>query len=224
MTTTEVLSTLKRLGKPQTAAIYRRHGSGDNVFGALTSDIAKLQKKIKADNALAMELWKTGNAEARVLALQVADPARLTRTDADRLLKEGPVRFVWPYLCGLVARSPIAEKTMQAWMKSTDEHARELGYAIFAVRLKDDADSISDADAAKVLTTIEKEIHASPNWVRYAMNSALISVGIYKQALTKKAMDAARRIGVVEVDHGETTCKTPSAVPYIENALKRRRR
>jgi len=29
----------------------QRHGAGDNVFGALTSEIAKLQKKIKIDHA-----------------------------------------------------------------------------------------------------------------------------------------------------------------------------
>jgi 3-methyladenine DNA glycosylase AlkD len=53
----------------------------------LSSEIAKLQTKIKVDHALAMELWKTGNAEARVLALQVADPEKLTRADADGLVK-----------------------------------------------------------------------------------------------------------------------------------------
>src|SRR4029450_6712281 len=95
-----VLATLKRLGKPQTAAIYKRHGSGDNVFGVLTSEIAKLQKKIKVDHALAMELWKTRNAEARVLALQVADPEKLTRSDADGLIQDGPARFIGWYLCG----------------------------------------------------------------------------------------------------------------------------
>jgi 3-methyladenine DNA glycosylase AlkD len=223
MTASEVLSSLERLGKPQTAAIYKRHGSGDNVFGTLTSEIAKLQKKIKTNHPLAMELWKSGNAEARMLALQVADAQRLTRTDADNFLKDGPVRLVWPYLSALVARSPIAEKTMQAWMKSTDDDTRQVGYAIFAVRLRDDPGSITDTSAATVLTTIEKQIHASPNWARYAMNNALISIGISKPALTRKAMDAARRIGTVEVDHGETSCKTPSAVPYIEKALKRRR-
>ena len=131
MTTQEILATLKKLGKPQTAAIYKRHGSGDNVFGVLTSEIAKLQKKIKVDHALAMELWKTGNAEARVLALQVADPEKLTRADADRMVKDGPVRFVGCYLSELVARSPIAEKTMRAWMKSPDECFREMGYGDF---------------------------------------------------------------------------------------------
>jgi 3-methyladenine DNA glycosylase AlkD len=74
MNAPDILTTLKKLGKPQTAAIYKRHGAGENVFGVPISDIARLQKKIKVDHALAMELWKTRNAEARVLALQVADP------------------------------------------------------------------------------------------------------------------------------------------------------
>jgi 3-methyladenine DNA glycosylase AlkD len=223
MNAQEILSTLKKLGKPQTAAIYKRHLSGDNVFGVLTSEIAKLQKKIKVDHVLALELWKTGNAEARILALQVADPEKLTRTDADGLLKDAPVRFVGCYLSGLLSRSPIAEETMRAWMKSPDEFAREMGYGIFGVRLKDDPSSVSDAEAEKVLATIEKEIHRSPNWARYAMNGALISIGIFKPALRKKVIEAAKRIGKVEVDHGETNCKTPNAVSYIEKASNRKR-
>ena len=222
MNAQEVLATLKQLGKPQTAAIYRRHGSGDNVFGVLTSEIAKLQKKIKVDHALAMQLLKTGNAEARVLALLVADPEKLTRANADRLVKEGPVRFVGCYLSGVLARSPIAEATMRAWMKSPDEFTCEMGYGILGIRLKDDPDSVSDADAEQVLATIEKQILRSPNWARYAMNGALISIGIFKPALSEKAVEAARRIGKVTVDHGETSCKTPDAVRYIEKGTKRK--
>jgi len=224
MNAQEILTTLKKLGKPQTAAIYKRYQSGDNVCGVLTSEIAKLQKKIKVDHALALELWKTGNAEARILALQVADPEKLTRADADGLLKDGPVRFVGYYLSGLVGRSPIAEETMRAWMKSPDEFAREMGYGILGVRLKDDADSVTDADAEKVLATIEKHIHRSPNWARYAMNGAVISIGVFKPALRKKAIEAAKRIGKVEVDHGETYCKTPDAVAYLKKASNRKRR
>jgi 3-methyladenine DNA glycosylase AlkD len=221
MNAKEILATLKKAGKPSTAAIYKRHGSGNNVFGTLSSEIGKLQKKIKVDHALALELWKTGNAEARMLALQVADPEKVSRADADRFVKDGPVRFVDSYLSGLLARSPGADKTMRDWMKSADESTREIGYAILSARLKQDAGSVSDADAAAALATIEKEIHRSPNWARRAMNSTLISIGIYKPALRKKVFEAAKRIGKVEVDHGETSCKTPDAIPYIEKALKR---
>lgn len=219
----DILAALKKAGKPQTAAIYKRHGSGDNVFGTLTSEIAKLQKKIRIDHALAMQLWKTGNSEARVLALQVADPAQVTAADANRFLEDGPIQFVGCYLSGLIAASPIAEKTMRRWMKSADEFTREMGYGILAARLKSDPDSISDADAATILATIEKTIHRSPNWARRAMNTAVMAIGIYKPALRKKAIEAAKRIGPVDVDHGETSCKTPDAAACIEKAAKRSR-
>lgn len=223
MTTKDILASLKKLGKPQTAAIYKRHGSGEKVFGVLTSEIAKLRKKIGVDHELAMELWSTEHAEARLLALQVADPQRLTRTDADRWLRDGPVPFVGCYLTSLVARSPIAAATMRAWMKSPEDHARTMGYGILAARLKDDADSISKADAERILVTIEKQIHSSANSSRHAMNGALIAIGVFKPALRQPATEAARRIGKVEVDHGETNCKTPDAVASIEKASKRMR-
>src|SRR5436190_17900909 len=114
MTAQEILATLKKAGKPQTAAIYKRHGAGDNVFGVLTSELVKMQKKIKVDQTLATELWKTGNAEARILALQIADPAQLTRAGANALVKDGAVRFLGSYLSELVARSPISEEAMRA--------------------------------------------------------------------------------------------------------------
>ena len=217
-----VLTTLKKFAKPQTAAIYKRHGSGENVFGVLTSEIAKLHKKIKLDHALALELWKTGNAEARALALLIADPAKLTRRDADRFLKDGPIGFVGCYLAPLVARSAIADETMRAWMKSKDELTREMGFGVLSARLKDDPDCITDRDAEKLVETIESQIHASPNKARHAMNGALIAIGTFKPSLRDTAVAAARRIGKVTVDHGETGCKTPDAASYIEKALKRR--
>ena len=107
-------------------------------------------------------------------------------------------------------------------MKSKDELTREIGYAILGSRLRSDAESVGDADAEKVLGTIEKEIHRSPNWARHAMNGALISIGAFKPTLRKRAIETAKRIGKVEVDHGETSCKTPDAVSYIEKASKRK--
>ncbi len=223
MNTGEILATFKAVGKPQTAAIYKRHGSGDDVFGVLTSEIAKFKKKIKVDHALAMDLWNTRNAEARILALLIADPARIAQADADALVKEGSVRFLGCYLSDLLARGPIADATMRAWMKSKDEGLREMGYGILGTRLRDDPASISDADAGKILATIENEIHDAPNWVRYAMNGAVISIGVSKPDLRDRAIEAAKRIGKVDVDHGETSCKTPDALSSIEKASKRKR-
>jgi hypothetical protein len=53
------------------------------------------------------------------------------------------------------------------------------------------------------------------------MNSALISIGIRNDRMEKLAIAAAKRIGPVEVDHGETDCKTPDAEDYIKKARAR---
>ncbi len=219
----EVLTTLKAVGKPQTAAIYKRHGSGNNVFGTLTSELQKLKKKLRLDHALALELWNTGNAEARILALLIADPARISRTDAETMVQDGPVRFLGSYLADLFARSPLADALMREWMKSKDESQRELSYFILGARLRADPESISDNDAQQVLTTIEQQLHGSPNWVRYAMNGAVIAIGVFKHALRAEAIAVAKRIGKVEVDHGATNCKTPDAAASIEKASRRKR-
>jgi len=218
----EILTALRKLGKPQTAVIYKRYGTGENVFGVLTSAIAKLQKKIKIDHRLAMELWKTGNVEARVLALLVADPQALTRTAANRLVKEGTFPFLTCYLSELVAHSPVANEIMPLWMKSLEESRRQVGYGILGARLKSDPKSMSDADAETVMAVIEAEIHRSPNMARQAMNDALIAIGTFKPKLRKKALETAKRIGKVHVDWGETYCKTPDAVRSIEKASTRK--
>ena len=72
------------------------------------------------------------------------------------------------------------------------------------------------------LKRIEAGIHSSPNWVRYAMNNALINIGVRNKTLQKRAVAAANRIGKVDVDHGATSCKTPDAASYIAKTVAHR--
>ena len=51
------------------------------------------------------------------------------------------------------------------------------------------------------------------------MNNALINIGVRNPKLEKIAIAAAGRIGTGEVDHGETSCKTPEAVSYIKKTV-----
>lgn len=53
------------------------------------------------------------------------------------------------------------------------------------------------------------------------MNQALIGIGTYIDE--KKALLCAKRIGEVEVDHGDTSCKTKQAAPAIVKAAARHR-
>ena len=63
-----------------------------------------------------------------------------------------------------------------------------------------------------------RAIHAAPNAEREGMNLAVIAIGCRSPGLRKAAIAAAKRIGKVEVDHGDTACKTPDAAEYIEKS------
>ncbi len=221
MDTEQVIAALERAGKPATAAIYRRHGAVDPVLGVPFAEIGKIRKKLRVDHALARALWASGVAEARVLALQVADPEVLTRAEAEDFLAAPGSRFLTGYLASLVAKAPFAASALGPWTRARDEATRELGYTLLAVRLKDDPEALTGKQAEDYLARIEKGIHASPNRARHAMNNAVIAIGVFRPDLREAALATAGRIGKVEVDHGETGCKTPDAVAYIGKAAKR---
>ena len=107
--------------------------------------------------------------------------------------------------------------------RRTASITRAAGYNLLASRLKNGDESLSDEECERFLSTIEREIHGSPNRARYSMNTALIAIGTYRRVLTAEALKAATRIGRVEVDHGNTACKTPDAVPYIQKAVARKK-
>lgn len=180
-----------------------------------------MTKQIKVDHALAQSLWKSGNLDARTLALMIADAAKLTPAEAETWLRESNGCILLGYLAKLVARTLFAREKMAAWTKSKEEYPRTLGYSLLGA-LAGNADApLSDEDYLKHLAQIEKTIHASPNRAKEAMNSALIAIGVHRPGLEKQAIATARRVGKVDVDHGETDCKTPDAEAYILKAKAR---
>ncbi|MEZ6127132.1 MAG: DNA alkylation repair protein [Planctomycetaceae bacterium] len=216
-----VMSQLKSLGTAQNVKIYRRHGAGDDVFGVSYADLKKLRKKLGTDHTLAMKLWDTGNSDARSLAMMIACPEDLTAGMATQLMKDISYPPHASEVAALVARSQCGIAKMRQWRKQKSEFARAVGYSILACILKEDPDALDDTECERILKEIELEIHRSPNHARYAMIMAVIAVGVYKPDLSDEAIEAGDRIGDVEIDHGETGCRTPQIGPYITKALKR---
>jgi hypothetical protein len=54
------------------------------------------------------------------------------------------------------------------------------------------------------------------------MNNAVIAIGLVNDGLKAKALATAGRIGKVEIDHGDTSCKTPDAAEYILKSAARK--
>ncbi|MEQ9406706.1 MAG: DNA alkylation repair protein [Fuerstiella sp.] len=216
-----VMSSLKSLGTIQNVRTYKRHGSGDDVFGVSYADLNKLKKQLGTQHELALNLWGTGNTDARSLATMIADPDQLSPSQATQWMKEVTYPPHENEVAAVVARSAFGLSKMRQWRKQKSEYARTTGYAILACLLKDDPDSVDELECQRILKDVESEIHRSPNRARHAMVLAVIAIGIQKPELREAAVEAGQRIGDVKVDHGDTACVTPQIVPYINKALSR---
>src|SRR5215216_3488770 len=112
MTAKEVLAQLKKLGTEQTKKTFLRHGAKEPFFGVKVGDLKVLQKKIKTDHALALELYDTGNSDAMYLAGFIADPAAMTKADLQKWVKGA----YWNMLSGYTV----------PWVASESKFGREL--------------------------------------------------------------------------------------------------
>lgn len=152
----------------------------------------------------------------------VADPAKMSGRLLDQWARSHQYYLLSDMLSGLASRTPVAKKKMEQWTASSDEWVGRSGWHVLA-RLAMDEGSLTDSYLERYLKRIERDIHRSKNFTRHAMNDALIAIGGRNPALKKKALAVARRIGKVEVDHGETNCRTPNAAAYIEKIWSRKR-
>lgn len=213
----QALKALEAAGTAQNRKVYGRHGVKGPMFGVSYAELGKLKKRIGTDHGLALELWKSGNHDARVLAAMVADPERATARQLEGWLKDCHDHVAAHAVAQLAGRSPKALEMAQTWIGSKKEFVAAVGWDVLAMLAQARPD-VPDAVFAKLLKTIESTLQASPNRARYSMNGALISIGLRGGDLRERALAAAERIGPVDVDHGETGCKTPQAAAYIRKA------
>jgi 3-methyladenine DNA glycosylase AlkD len=217
LTLEETMAALEAAGSEQTRKTYARHGVQIPMFGVSFATLKTLAKRIKLDHELALALWRSGNFDARNLAVKVVDPARMTPADLDRWAQDPTARMCGSYVAHVAAEGPHAHACADRWLVAADEQQRTMGWKLVSALAMLD-ETLGDDWFALRLKEIERGIAAAPNAIREAMNQAVISIGCRNPALRDAAIAAAGRIGKVEVDHGDTACKTPVAAESLRKA------
>src|SRR5262245_52245196 len=216
----DAMSALEKAGSAQTRKTYARHGAVEPMFGVSFATLKTLYKRIKVDQELAEALWSTGNFDARNLAVKIADPASISAQELDRWAAAPTAPMCGAYVGHLAAESPHGHGKAEKWLAASDDTTRTAGWCLVAALAMID-EAMADSWFAQRLAQIEKGIHSAPNAHRYHMNQALIAIGCRNAAFRKLALAAAKRIGKVEIDHGDTECKTADAAEYIEKSWGR---
>lgn len=223
MSCQEVLRELESLGSESTRKIYRKHGVDREAYGVSYAHLEKIRKRIKKDHALARALWETGNHDARILATMIADPTAMSSEELDAWAKSLSNYTEADAFAKMAAGSPLVREKIDSWTAADGEWVESAGWVLLAHLAMKNGES-PDGYYERYLDVIEKDIHNRKNRVRYEMNGVLIAMGGANERLTERALAAAAKIGQVEVDHGETGCKTPDAAGYIQKMQERKKK
>jgi 3-methyladenine DNA glycosylase AlkD len=219
-TVASIMSELKKKGKESTRKVYARHGMAtENMYGVSVADLKVIAKTIKGQQGLACELYATGNLDAMYLAGMVADGSRMSAKELNAWAEGAAnLQMIAEYTVPWVAvENPQGRELALQWMKSKKERVACSGWCTYSGLLATKPDEALDlAEIKDLLSVIVKGIKSSQNRVRYTMNGFVIAAGTYVKPLFKEAKEAARQIGEVSVDVGETACNVPLASAYIE--------
>jgi 3-methyladenine DNA glycosylase AlkD len=222
-TAAEVLAELKKKGSAQTLRIFARHGTpAKNMYGVKVGDMKVILKKIRGNQQLAMDLYATGNGDAQYLAGLAADGAKMSKKELETWAKTASWQMVSEYSVPWVAsENPAGRELAMKWIKGKDPHLAAIGWATYASILSTHADETLDlAEIEGLLDSAVKNVHSASPRVAYTMNNFVIVTGCYVKPLLAKAKAAAKKIGPVEIDMGDTSCKVPFAADYIAKAEK----
>src|ERR1044072_1750922 len=160
MTAKDIVAELKKFGNAQTKKTWINHGAQEPCLGVKIGDMKKIQKRVKMDYQLALDLYDTGIADAMYLAGLIADDARMTKKDLQKWIDNATWGMVAEYTIPWVASGSAHGREMALkWMTSKTEDTAAAGWQTYSslVATKNDAE-LDRAEIKKLLGRIAETI------------------------------------------------------------------
>ena len=121
------------------------HGAKEPFFGVKVQDMKKIQKKVKKNHELSLELYATGNGDAMYLAGLIADEKKISKAELQQWVEEAYWSMISEYAVPWVAsESPHGFELGLEWIESDQEHIASAGWSALAswasIRADEDLD------------------------------------------------------------------------------------
>ena len=170
----------------------------DNRFGVSIPDIRKIAKDFGKNHEIALKLWETGIADARITAALVDEVDKVTSNQMDEWVKDFDSWDVCDQVC-----MNLFDKTLYAWDKviewsdRDEEFAKRAAFSLLACLAWHDKNE-SDEKFIKYLPTIKKNVTDNRNYVKKAVSWSLRHIGKRNLNLHKSVLIFAKDIKKID--------------------------
>jgi len=195
----EIVAGLKKHSSKKNREGMSRFGiNTGNAFGISIPIIRKTAKEIGKNHELALELWKTKNHEARILAGMIDDAAKVTEKQMEEWVRDFDSWDLCDQCCSnLFDKTPFAYSKAFEWSGREEEFVKRAGFVLMACLSVHDKKA-QNRDFERFLPVIKKHCVDERNFVRKAVNWALRQAGKRNARLNKAAIKTAREIQEIE--------------------------
>ena len=191
----DVLDKLQSKAHPEQLKGMAKYGMVvEKRLGVSVPDMRKLAKELGRDHRLALDLWKTGIADARILAGMIDDPAKLTEQQMEDWVKDINSWDVCDQICmNLFERSQLAWKKIIDWSEREEEFVKRTAFSLTACLAWHDKKA-GDEKFIGLLPVIIRAATDERNFVKKAVNWALRNIGKRNLKLNGAAIKTAKEI------------------------------
>ncbi|MFN2158796.1 MAG: DNA alkylation repair protein [Anaerolineales bacterium] len=195
----EVMEMLQSAADAENLDGMARYGmSTEKRLGVKVPQIRQIAREVGRDHQLALDLWDTGIAEARIVASMVADPELVTEDQMDKWITDFNSWDVCDQVCmNLFEKTPLSWGRIRAWHSREPEFERRAAYALVACLAWHDKNA-PDGKFIELIPLIEEAAVDERNFVKKAVSWALRNIGKRSSGLNRVALATAR--GLIKSD------------------------
>lgn len=191
----EILDWMKATGTEENRAGMARYAiNAPRTFGISVAALRDRAKQIGRNHALALELWKTGWYEARMLAAFVDEPARVTPGQMNAWCEDFDNWAICDSVCfHLFDKTPHAFAKVDEWSTSEREFVKRAAFALLASLSTHDKKA-PNSEFSSRLPLIEAAAIDGRNFVKKSVSWALRGIGKRNPELHAGAKALAERL------------------------------
>jgi 3-methyladenine DNA glycosylase AlkD len=154
----------------------------------------KIAKEVGHNHPLALALWKTGIAEAQIVAALIDDPAAVSSAQMDRWVKDFDSWDVCDQAClSLFDKSPLAWQKIPEWAEREEEFVKRAAFALIAGLAWHDKQAV-DQTFVDLFPILMKGADDDRNFVKKAVSWAIRNIGKRNPKLNRAAVKLAKDI------------------------------
>ena len=190
---TDIMKKLKHLGRPDQLEGMARYGMRtENRYGVSIPNIREIAKETGKDHQLALQLWKTGITDARILASMVDIPVHVTPEQMEEWVKDFDSWDICDQVCmNLFDKTAYVRKKITEWAEKEEEFVKRAAFALIACLAVHDKSS-PDTEFSVFFPLIQKAAADERNFVKKGVSWALRSIGNAAASSTELLLNSLR--------------------------------